>query len=108
MRERHLTPAAVIQHVRRDSCPLRRLQTTVTCRDFVDLVFDYIEGELHAQARARFDQHRAVCSDCPHYLMHYRATIQASAAAYAERVPSPMPEDLVRAILAARDTTETT
>jgi anti-sigma factor RsiW len=80
----------------------------VTCRDFVDLVIGYLEHELDAHTRARFDQHRAMCSHCPHYLIHYRETIQASAAAWAGDVPSDLPEDFVQAILAARDTTQTT
>jgi anti-sigma factor RsiW len=80
----------------------------VTCRDFVDLVIRYLEHELDARTRARFDQHRAMCSDCPHYLAHYRETIQASAAACAGDVPSDLPEDFVQAILAARNTTQTT
>jgi anti-sigma factor RsiW len=85
-----------------------RLETSVTCRDFVDLVIGYLEGELDANTRARFDQHRATCWDCPHYLTHYRETIQASAAAWAGDVRSAMPEDLVRAILAARNSSQTT
>jgi anti-sigma factor RsiW len=74
----------------------------VTCRAFVDLLIDYVDGDLDAQTRARFDRHLATCPDCRHYLNHYQASIQASLDAFAADVPSNMPEGLVRAILDAR------
>jgi anti-sigma factor RsiW len=72
----------------------------VTCRDFVNCVIDYQDGELDAHTRARFHQHLAVCRDCPSYLTQYCETIQASAAAYTE-MALEIPEDLVGAILAS-------
>jgi hypothetical protein len=79
----------------------------VTCRDFVECVIDYLEDELDVHTRALFHQHLAVCRDCPEYLTQYRETIQASAAACIEIAPDA-PEDLVRAILAARDIASST
>jgi anti-sigma factor RsiW len=74
----------------------------VTCREFADFVMDYFEGQLAADARARFDRHLTLCPDCVHYLQQYRDTVQAGQAAFDDDVPAPAPDDLVRAILDAR------
>jgi anti-sigma factor RsiW len=74
----------------------------VTCRDFAAFLLDYVEGELPADTRRRFDAHLALCPDCVHYLHHYTGTIEASRTAMADELPADVPDDLVRAILQAR------
>jgi anti-sigma factor RsiW len=73
----------------------------VTCREFADFVIDYFEGQLDADARARFDRHLTRCPDCVHYLQQYRDTVRAGQAAFDDDAPAPAPDDLVHAILAA-------
>jgi anti-sigma factor RsiW len=65
---------------------------------------DYLTGELPAPERAVFEEHIAECPDCKAYLVTYRETIRLSQAACREGdgVPSDVPEDLVRAIVAAQ------
>lgn len=48
----------------------------ITCREFVDLVTDYIEDRLDAESRARFEQHVAVCPGCARYLDQIRESMQ--------------------------------
>jgi anti-sigma factor RsiW len=74
----------------------------VTCRDFADFLLDYVEGELPANTRRRFDEHVAVCADCVHYLQHYTATVKAGRLAMADDLPTDVPDELVAAILKAR------
>jgi anti-sigma factor RsiW len=75
----------------------------LTCRAIVALVGDHLDGALPAAERAAFEAHVAGCRDCRLYLRTYRdAVALAKAAAVDDEVPSDMPEDLVRAILAAR------
>jgi anti-sigma factor RsiW len=74
----------------------------VTCREFADFVIDYFEGQLDADARARFDRHLTLCDDCVHYLQQYRDTVQAGHAAFDDDLTVPIPDGLVRAILDAR------
>jgi anti-sigma factor RsiW len=79
----------------------------VTCRELADFVMGYLDGELQADQRQRFEQHLAECPDCVRYLREYRATIRAGQEAFADadadnEVPVDMPDDLVKAILAAR------
>jgi anti-sigma factor RsiW len=77
----------------------------VTCRDFVEFLIDYFSGDLAAAERAEFEGHLAECPACVAYLETYRETIPLIKAAYThpeDRVPDKVPEELVRAILAAR------
>jgi anti-sigma factor RsiW len=77
----------------------------VTCRDFVDFLIEYFSGELGEGERTEFERHLAECPACVAYLDTYRRTIQLLKAAYVhpeDRVPDEVPEDLVRAIVAAR------
>ena len=46
----------------------------ITCREFVELVTEYLEDRLDAESRARFDQHVAVCPGCARYLDQIRAS----------------------------------
>ncbi|HEV7206628.1 MAG TPA: zf-HC2 domain-containing protein [Jatrophihabitans sp.] len=46
----------------------------ITCREFVELVTEYLEDRLAADARARFDQHVAVCPGCARYLDQIRVS----------------------------------
>jgi anti-sigma factor RsiW len=75
----------------------------MTCREFVDFVLDHVEGALPAETRRRFEEHMARCPDCVHYLQHYTETIAAGSLAMSDDLPADMPEDLVSAILQARD-----
>jgi anti-sigma factor RsiW len=49
----------------------------LTCRELVELVTDYIEGQLDDAARDRFEAHIADCPACTLYLEQMRQTIAA-------------------------------
>jgi anti-sigma factor RsiW len=76
----------------------------VTCREFADFVMAYLDGELAADQRGRFDAHLAVCPDCVRYLDQYRDTVAAVQLEAEDdgELAGDVPEDLVRAIVAAR------
>lgn len=74
----------------------------MTCREFVDFVMQYLDGELALNQRQRFEAHLAECPDCVRYLEQYRATV-AAVNDQASEVPVTIPEDLVQAIVTARD-----
>jgi len=44
----------------------------LTCQELVELVTDYLEAELPAPDRARFDEHLATCPGCAEYLEQVR------------------------------------
>jgi hypothetical protein len=49
--------------------------TTLSCRQVVELVTDYLEDALDPLARTDFEAHVAGCDGCPIYLDQMRATI---------------------------------
>lgn len=78
----------------------------MTCRDFADFLADYLAGELPQDILASFDAHIAVCPNCVRYLAQYRETIVFGRQAFRDLdadVTSDVPEDLIAAILAARE-----
>lgn len=76
----------------------------MTCREAIEFLMEYLDGELPTEVRAEFDRHLAVCTSCVAYLETYRATVQLEKAAFCEGETAmpPLPEELVQAILAAR------
>lgn len=74
----------------------------MTCRDVIDFLMDYLDGELPPQERALFEGHFAECPQCIDYLNTYRDTIKMGKASCDDAVCRDVPEELVRAILAAR------
>jgi predicted anti-sigma-YlaC factor YlaD len=77
----------------------------MTCKDFVEFLMDYLEGELPKAQKALFEEHLKVCSSCVAYLSTYQDTVALSKAALGDPeapVPEEVPEDLVAAVLAAR------
>jgi anti-sigma factor RsiW len=47
----------------------------LVCREFVELVTDYLEGTLPAAERARFEAHLAECDGCSGYLEDMRRLV---------------------------------
>jgi anti-sigma factor RsiW len=80
---------------------------TLTCRELVEFLQAYLDGELEAGERARFAAHLEICPDCVDYLESYRKTIGLAREALLAGGPEgpvseQVPERLVRAVLAAR------
>jgi anti-sigma factor RsiW len=83
-------------------------ENPVTCQEVAGFLMDYINSELSETQRAIFEEHLGICPECVAYLRSYEITIKASKSACAHvRDPdtNEVPEDLVRAILAARKKT---
>jgi anti-sigma factor RsiW len=69
----------------------------LVCREFVELVTDYLEGTLPDAERARFEAHLAECDGCSGYLEGMRRLI-ASMGEVPEPAPPPETRDaLLRA-----------
>ena len=49
--------------------------TTISCQQVVELVTDYLEGELDEATRTEMEAHLALCPGCDAYLTQMRATI---------------------------------
>ncbi|HYB97496.1 MAG TPA: zf-HC2 domain-containing protein [Vicinamibacterales bacterium] len=74
------------------------------CRELADFLMDYVSGELPAENRTHFEFHLSKCKNCHAYLVQYELTIRAGKMAcdeMSDELP-PIPDELVRAVLAAR------
>jgi len=79
----------------------------MTCRDVDKFLADYLDGDMPAAVRLRFTAHLIVCADCRRYIDTYRKTISLGRAALVEtETAPPVPDALVRAILASRKPTD--
>ena len=76
----------------------------MTCRDLVEFLADYLDGDLPAEVRRVFEAHLAECPECATYLRGYADAIRLARASAEtdDAVPSEVPERLVQAIVAAR------
>jgi predicted anti-sigma-YlaC factor YlaD len=50
---------------------------SVTCREFVELVTDYLEGTLPGEKVALIEEHLDLCEPCRIYLEQIRVTVDA-------------------------------
>ena len=79
----------------------------MTCRELADFITDYLAGQLPREIHTAFEHHLTLCPACVNYLSAYRTTIELNRRAFRDAdaegdTPSDAPEDLVKAILAAR------
>jgi anti-sigma factor RsiW len=77
----------------------------VTCREFIDFIMSYLDGELPGEQREPFERHLSRCPACDRYLRQYQATVTAGKAAFLSpeaAVPADVPEELIAAILQSR------
>jgi len=76
----------------------------LTCRELSELLAGYFAGELDPDVRMLFEEHLVECPECVAYLRSYAETMRLAKDAYeADAVPVEFPEELMRAILVARE-----
>jgi predicted anti-sigma-YlaC factor YlaD len=78
----------------------------MNCREFVDFLMSYLDEEIEAAPRRVFEEHMRLCPPCGVYLDTYRDTIRLGKFACKEDasgLPDEVPDELIRAILAARE-----
>jgi anti-sigma factor RsiW len=74
----------------------------MTCREILDFLMSYLDGELPPDEQRVFEGHLGECPACVAYLDTYRHTVRLVMQADEPDPCAEVPEDLVRAILAAR------
>ncbi len=82
----------------------RRVPLMMTCAELDGFLVDYLDGTLPRSRRRVFALHLFLCRECRAYLERYRRAIAMGQAVLEDptAVSGDVPEDLVRAILAAR------
>ena len=76
----------------------------IACRDFIEFLMDYLSGELPEAQREVFEAHLAVCASCVAYMKTYQETVRLGKEVCSRPegpVPEDVPEDMVKAVLAA-------
>lgn len=68
---------------------------SITCRELVELVSDYIDGVLSPYDRERFEAHLEVCEPCVTYIEQVRRTIEATGRVTEESLESPAREAML-------------
>ena len=66
----------------------------LVCREFVELVTDYLDGALPETERRRFEAHLAECDGCTAYLEDMRRLVGTL-----HEVPEPPPDSATREAL---------
>ena len=85
---------------------LNHFPMMINCGEFESFLLDYLEGSLPPRQRMVFELHMKLCRECREYLIAYRRTVEVSKRAFADgaaQLPDDVPEDLIRAILSARE-----
>jgi anti-sigma factor RsiW len=75
----------------------------LTCREFVELVTDYLEGALPPEDRKRFEDHLGLCDGCNIYLEQMRQTIRLMGKVTEESIPLEAQEQLLAAFRQWKD-----
>jgi len=76
------------------------------CRELVEFLADYLSGELPSEQRAAFDEHLTRCPSCVSYTSTYLQALRLGRAVMSgedEPAPAEVPEELIQAVLAARE-----
>jgi predicted anti-sigma-YlaC factor YlaD len=74
----------------------------MNCREATEFLGDYLGNGLASDVRQRFEQHVGMCQACQVFLTQYKDTILAgSLACHCDDDKALIPEELIRAILAA-------
>jgi anti-sigma factor RsiW len=79
--------------------------TDATCASGVELLMDYLEGELPQAEREAIERHVSGCPRCVAFLESYRATPEVVRQATALAMPTDLQESLLEALRRARTST---
>lgn len=81
---------------------LRISPRMITCREFNDFIYDYVEGVLSEKQIVLFRRHMRLCPMCRNFLKTYVATYKIKGEVFPYDdidVPDDVPQDLINAIM---------
>lgn len=82
-----------------------KLPLMITCSEFESFILAYLEDDLAPRQKFVFELHLKMCRECRDYLALYRASLDLAKGALDkdnDHLEEDIPEDLVKAVLAAR------
>lgn len=71
-----------------------RRDRRIVCQQLVEMVTDYLEGDLHPRDRKAVEEHLAVCEHCAGYVEQVRRMLELTATPD----PAPLPDHLLEAL----------
>ena len=78
----------------------------LTCKEFDEFMVDYLDGGLPVWQKYMCWLHVKMCKECTYFIQQYRRTIAFEKNAFGspdDAVPDSVPEDLVKAAIARRN-----
>jgi predicted anti-sigma-YlaC factor YlaD len=66
------------------------------CREFVEVITDYLDGTLPDVDRQRFDEHLAACPNCTAYLDQMRTVLRLTGRLTDDDIPDATRDDLLQ------------
>ena len=76
---------------------------TISCQEVVEIVTDYLEGQLDEAIRTELEAHLALCPGCDLYLDQMRATIDELGHVPVESLSEQAQSDLMSAFRTFHD-----
>lgn len=64
------------------------------CKDSIDLLLEYLDGELPAEVREKLEAHFGGCTPCEEFLRTYRATPHLCRKALKKQMPQEVADKL--------------
>jgi anti-sigma factor RsiW len=61
-----------------------------TCKESINLLLDFLEGEMSAEEEARLEEHLSGCPPCVDFLKTYRATPSLCRKALDRKMPTEL------------------
>lgn len=84
---------------------MSELHPDLACRRVVDIITDYLEGELPAEQRAQLEQHLLICQPCVHFVAQHKLTIAGLRALAPQPLPAAARATALAAFRKLRDNT---
>jgi len=72
------------------------MEQTITCKELVELVTDYLEGKLPENTKVVFEEHLKGCRGCTNYLEQIQQTIRLTGFVNEEDLSTQQRDDLVK------------
>lgn len=82
----------------------------ITCRECAEFLGEYIDGALPSIQRVELERHLRKCPQCVTFIEQYKRTIELAKNCICKNDTGPKvppPEELIRAIMAARSKPQT-
>jgi anti-sigma factor RsiW len=71
--------------------------TAISCQEVVEVITDYLEGNLSAEDVAILEAHLAICDGCHHYVDQIRITIATVGRIEDEEIPAELRDTVLAA-----------